>query len=426
MQQFIKIAGNGRKTARDMSHAEASEAMSMLMEGQASMAQAATFMAVLRIKEETGTELAAFATTLRRYCQTIEVERERLVDICLPYDGRSKELSLTPVAACIAAGAGAAVALHGRLGFTTPPKFGLGIGDTLAELGAPVHQTLAQGARLLEQPELGLAFVSTDRFAPRLEEFNKVREEYGLRSFFNSVEKLLNPFGASTAVVGVFHGPVLPRVAVALQAQGYRRGLAVHGPEGSLDVLPSRVTKIVEFGGSVESRETAQSLAAENPCGVMKLQTWTLDPAEFGWRRQTPSQALEADAGRYPPNQPANATFEIDGTTGLPYISARMNAQITLRILQNRDYSDEEFSWQRRGAILSAALLIYAAGISGSIQSALKLAQGSLESGAALERLERWRRAGSEAGAGGTLFTVLNGSKQTGEPDLAAGRLKLG
>lgn len=421
MQQFIKIAGNGRKTARDMSHAEASEAMSLLMEGQASLVQAAAFMAVLRIKEETGTELAAFATTLRRYCQTVEVGREGLVDICLPYDGRSKELSLTPAAACIAAGAGAAVAMHGRLGPTTPPKYGLGVGDTLAELGVPVNQGLVEGAALLEQPELGLAFVSTARFAPRLEEFNQVREEYGLRSFFNNVEKLLNPFGASTAMAGVFHGPVLARVAVALQAQGYRRGLAVHGPEGSLDVLASRTTKIVEFGGPdrAESRE-----AAGNPGSPANFATWTLDPAEFGWRRPTRSQATEA--GPYPPNQPANATFEIDGINGLPYISARMNARLTLRILENRDFSDEELFWQRRGALLSAALLIYAAGVAGDLLKALKAAQDALESGVALERLERWKRAGTEAAHRGSIFSVLNGTKPSAQPQPDAGRHKLG
>lgn len=394
MQDFIKIVGNGRKTARDLSVEEASAAMSLIMEGPATPGQTAVFMAALRIKEESSEELAAFATTLRRYCRTIEVERENLVDLCLPYDGRSKALALTPAAACIAAAGGAALVMHGRLGSTTPPKFGLGIGDTLAALGINVMCSLENAARLLHCENIGLAFVSSDQFASHLEQLNQIRFEYGLRSFFNSIEKLLNPCNASAGIAGVFHGPVLTRVATALTAQGYQRGLAVHGPEGSIDVLTSRITKIVEFGMPESEAQTQL--------------TWAINPADFGWRSAIEQKTCSAHA--YAPNQPANPMNEAEDEQS--QISAVQNADLTLRLLRNQNTPDLEEA--RRSAILSASLMLYAAGRVSSIKAGMDLTTDALTSGEALRRLKCWREASQHLAASTnhtTNKTLLNEEK---------------
>src|SRR5690348_1258900 len=125
MQKFLKIVGNGQRTARDLTAEEAEEAMTMVLDGRASTAQVAAFIAAQRIKEESSDELAAFARVLRRFSHQVTVTAPYLVELCLPYDGRSKAFSLVAPAAILAAAAGASVALHGRLGQVTPPKFGV-------------------------------------------------------------------------------------------------------------------------------------------------------------------------------------------------------------------------------------------------------------------------------------------------------------
>ncbi|HUC20623.1 MAG TPA: hypothetical protein VMR98_03975, partial [Candidatus Polarisedimenticolaceae bacterium] len=125
MQRFLKIVGNGRKSARDLTIPEAEEAFEMVLNGQASQAQTAAFMAALRIKEESADELTVFTRTLRSYCERLPQPQPGLVDICVPYDGRSKSPLLIPASALIAAAAGAKIGLHGRLGQTLPPKFGV-------------------------------------------------------------------------------------------------------------------------------------------------------------------------------------------------------------------------------------------------------------------------------------------------------------
>jgi anthranilate phosphoribosyltransferase len=261
------------------------------------------------------------------------------VDICIPYDGRSKIPLLIPAAALIAAAAGAKVGLHGRLGQVLPPKFGVGVGDVLKCLDVAVETSLQDAEKILSQ--VGVAFVVSEKFAPCLTRFDQIRLDFGMRSFFNTIEKLVNPFNAETCMVGVFHQPVMKRVAQAAQTQGYARGLVVQGPEGSVEALTSRRNPIVEFQGDDPFTE------------------WTVDPAAFEWW------------GRI--EDPRSLTPQI-------------NADLTVELLNPRTASPYQ-----RSTLLTAALILYASGKSATFETGLKAAHESLESGAALERLNLWR-----------------------------------
>jgi anthranilate phosphoribosyltransferase len=346
MQQYLKIVGNGQRSARDLTAAEAEAAFSLIMERRASLPQVAAFMAALRIKEESADELAIFGKVLRRYCQQTPLSVPHLVDICVPYDGRSKHMSLIPAAALIAASAGARIVLHGRCGQSTPPKFGLGVGDILAALDIATQLPLESAGNLLLDDAVGVTYVDVARFAPALEAFNAVRFDYGMRSFFNTIEKLINPFDAPNGLVGVFHGPVLERVAAAMQQQGYRRGTAVQGTEGAIDVMTSRRTPLMEFAGD------------------SGLRSWVIDPAQYGgWSH--------------------------DEAPTMP-ITVRGNADLTRQILAARLTLPGLESY-RRGALLTAALMVYSAGVAASYAEAVEQVEAVLMSGEAARRLARWQ-----------------------------------
>lgn len=339
MQRFLKIVGNGRKTARDFTVEEAEEAFGMIMDGRASLAQTVVLMSAMRIKEESADELAVFTRILRRHCERLPQPQPHLVDICVPYDGRLKWPLLLPAASLIAAASGAKVGLHGRLGQVLPPKFGIGVGDVLQRLGVDVKASLPDAAVVLER--VGVAFVVSEKFAPCLTQFDQIRLDFGMRSFFNTIEKLINPFNAETAMVGVFHQPVMKRVAQAAQAQGYARGLVVQGPEGSMEAFTTRRNPVVEFHG--------ESAPVE----------WTVDPASLSlWSR------IEEPKGFTPQD----------------------NADLTVNLI-----SPKETSPYRNSALLTAALIVYASGKAATFEAGLEAAQESLESGAALERLTLWR-----------------------------------
>jgi anthranilate phosphoribosyltransferase len=341
MQRFLKIVGNGRKSARDLTISEAEEAFENLLSGRTSEAQTAAFMAALRIKEESAEELTVFTRVLRGHSERLEKTRPDLLDICVPYDGRGKTPVLLGASALIAAAAGAKVALHGRIGQGLSPKFGVAVGDVLKSLGIAVDASLPEAEKILD--EIGVSYILSEKFSPGLNRFDQIRLDYGMRSFFNTIEKLINPFNAGSAMVGVFHQPVMRRVALAIQSQGYFRGMVVQGPEGSVEVLTSRRNPIMEFQTDSDLTE------------------WAVDPASFGWR------AL------------------IDEV--LP-ITPENNAELTLKMLQPGEDTPHQ-----RSALMTAGLMIYASGKATTFEAGLTAAQESLSSGMALERLQLWREA---------------------------------
>jgi anthranilate phosphoribosyltransferase len=147
-------------------------------------------------------------------------------------------------------------------------------------------------------------------------------------------------------MVGVFHGPVLERVAAAMQAQGYRRGLAVQGTEGAVDVLTNRRTPIMEF----TSNDTPHS--------------WQIDPALYGgW-----SANLEAGMEITPKN----------------------NATLTRELLDPT--SRPEWVSFRRSTLLTAALMVYASGRTETFAEALDRVHLAYTSGDPLLRLTRWQK----------------------------------
>ncbi len=342
MQRFLKIVGNGQRTARDLTVAEAEEAMRHILDGKASPAQVGAFIAALRIKEESVDELTTFARVLRESSKRLDRHDPRVLDVGVPYDGRTRAPSLIPAAALIAAEVGAKIALHGRPGPTTSPKFGVGVGDILAQFGIPTNCTLTEAATVLDT--YGVAFVTSEQFASRLEAFNPIRIDYGMRSFFNTIEKLVNPFNADAGLMGVFHGPVLPRLAETMQTLGYRRGIAVQGPEGAIDVLSSRRTNVIQFSESIPTPTQ-----------------WTIDPADYGWWEK------------------------VDDPHGY---SAEENALLTRQLL-DLPHDNPSVADFQHGALLTAALMILAVDLAPAFPEALDLAKAALNSGGALARLDK-------------------------------------
>jgi anthranilate phosphoribosyltransferase len=336
IQSYLKLIGNGQKSARTLSEAEAQTVMEQIASGAATPTQIGALMAILRFKEETVDEMIGFTKALRQAVERIDMGLPHLVDIGIPYDGRTKFPQLLVASACIAAACDVRVAMHGRQGQTTSPKFGVGVGDTLEALEISPFLPLSSAAHLLE--EVGIAYVDSSKYAPTLEAFNSLRVEYGMRSFFNTIEKLLNPFHAPTLMLGVFHGAFLRRLPAVVQGLDYERGIVVQGTEGAVDVLSSRRTPLIEFFNGT-------------------TQEWQVDPNDFGdWQKQE--------------------------ETTTPF-TATISAELTQQILDPQSQSDAF----QRGSVLTAALLIYMGGKASTFQEAVALAENSLSSGLAQARL---------------------------------------
>jgi anthranilate phosphoribosyltransferase len=318
--------------------------MDLILDGRATPAQAGAFLLLQRYKGETPDELLGFIDAVRARPSTrlLSTAAEGILDVGSPYDGRLRNIVVSPAASIVAAAAGVPVLLHGEPG--VPPKHGVTVGDVLEGLGvtgnAPVQaveQSLAT---------LGIAYLRQTHFAPDIAALKWLREETALRSPLNMVEKIYDPASAPYHLVGLTHLPYLEKLGGALTGMGFRRTALVQGLEGNEDLPTHRGVRVIEFTAGGEQRE------------------YRLNAADYGLE-----QASEADLALG------------DGP--------RRSGDLTMSVLNG----EAPPAW-RDLVSFNAGFRIELAGRAADLSVAIEMAQEAIESGAGRRLLERWQTAG--------------------------------
>jgi len=199
---------------------------------------------------------------------------------------------------------------------------------------------------------VGFMFARTHH--PAMRYVAPVRAELPFRTVFNLLGPLTNPAGARRQLVGVFHGDYVRPVAEALKELGAEKALVVHGRDG-LD----------------EITVTAPTLTAEVSDG--NVSEHEISPEQFGLTRHSPDGLLGGDAS--------------------------LNARVLRDVL-----SGEEEGAARDVVLLNAGAAIYVADMARTLEEGVRLAEGSIESGAATEALDDFVRVTRRlAGVGGAV-----------------------
>ena len=309
------------------------------MAGRATPAQLGALLLGLRARGETISEVAGAVRALREAMHAVDLgDPDRLVDTCGTGGGAVRTLNISTAAALVAAGAGLRVAKHGNRSFTSRS----GSADVLEALGVAVE--LAPGAASHLIDETGVVFLFAPLHHPAMRHAAPVRRELGVPTVMNLLGPLANPAGVTRQVVGVAeprHGPLL---AGAMQQLGTVHGLVVHAALGLDEIAPMGVTTVWEVKPEAVSE-------------------WVLDPQELGLGTAN----LEGIAG----GEPAENAAAIEGLLTNPGAASRALHDAVL---------------------LNAAAAVYVAGKAGDLHAAVDVARRSMESGAALDRLQRLRK----------------------------------
>jgi len=204
MRTYLRTIGQGPRAGRDLTREEATAALGLILDGEATPAQAGAFLLLQRYKGESVDELLGFVDAYRARASLIRPAVEGLLDIGSPYDGRKKSIVVSPASAIVVAAAGAPVVLHG------------------------------------EKESHGLGYMRQSRFVPAAYAAHELREEVALRTLFASVEKIANIAAARYNIVGIAHLPYKDKMLAAADANSFERVLVVQGIEGNEDVPTSR------------------------------------------------------------------------------------------------------------------------------------------------------------------------------------------
>jgi anthranilate phosphoribosyltransferase len=318
----------------NLTPATAEAVMEEILSGRATDAQIAGLLVALRVKGETVDELVGFARAMRRHALPVFPDGsppQPLVDTCGTGGDAAGTFNISTAAAFVVAGAGVAVAKHGNRSISSH----CGSADVLEALGVAIEPPAERTRAAIEQ--VGLGFLFAPAIHPAMRHAMRARRELRLRTVFNLLGPLTNPAGAHVQVVGVFQRNATELLARALGELGVERAFVVHGLDGLDEITLSTETHISELRDGV-------------------VRNYTVAPEDFGLRR-APREAL---AG---------------GT-------AEQNARIVRQVLQGAPGP------QREVVLANAAAALVAAGCADGWREGVRLAERSIDSGAALAKLE--------------------------------------
>jgi anthranilate phosphoribosyltransferase len=319
---------------QDLTHDEMVQIVRSIMSGDVSAVQIAAFLAALRVKVETTTEIAAAASVMREFATHVQVDAPHLVDICGTGGDGAHTFNISTTAMFVAAAAGAQVAKHGGRSVSSTT----GSADILESLGANIHLTPERVAQCIQ--DVGIGFMFAPNHHPAMKHIAPVRKELGVRTMFNILGPLTNPAGAKHQLMGVFHQELVGIQAEVLRKLGSEHVLIVHAHSGLDELALCGETSVAElrFGHIEQFNVTAQ---------------------QFGF----PSYSV----------QECDAALKI---SNIEESKAKMHSALNNESGPARDI-----------VAFNAAGALYAANVTESMQAAVDLAMKTIASGAARQKL---------------------------------------
>ena len=328
IKKAIKILVEGDTLSREDSY----NAIMEVMTGTATQAQIGGFITALRLRGETPDIIAGAAQAMRESSIKIRCDDPNAVDIVGTGGDGAHTFNVSTTAAFVTAGAGITVAKHGSNGVSSQ----CGSANVLSSLGINLHYTPAQMERSLN--EIGIAFLFAQALHPAMKNAAGPRKELGFWSLFNILGPLCNPAGVKRGILGVFKPELVPIMADAGAQLGMTFLFVVHGNDGLDEITTTTTTQTIEIRRG-------------------KLESYEIQPAGFGI-----TQATRADITGGEPDE---------------------NAKLVRAVLSG------EKGPRRDIVLVNAAFAIMAAGKADAPPEALALAAESIDTGAALKKLDR-------------------------------------
>jgi anthranilate phosphoribosyltransferase len=205
-----------------LSEAEAESAFSIIMSGEATPAQIAGLLMMMRLRGETVAELVGAVRAMRARMSVVQVPTGAM-DVCGTGGDGAGTLNVSTAVTFVLAGLGVPVAKHGNRALSSRT----GGADVLSELGVNVDVPLDRLPGVIERA--GCVFLFAPRHHAALRHAAGPRVELGTRTIFNLLGPLANPGRVTRQLTGVFD-PVWTRpVAETLAELGTSHAWIVHG-----------------------------------------------------------------------------------------------------------------------------------------------------------------------------------------------------
>ncbi len=340
---MIKRAIKKVSSGCDLSESETYHSICEIMEGRASNAQISSFLTALSMKGETVDEIYACAKVMREKADRIDVP-SGAVDLCGTGGDGMGTFNVSTISSLVAAGAGVKVAKHGNRSVSSKS----GSADLMEYMGVDIDLDPKMVERCIR--EVGIGFMFAPRFHLAMKHALTPRQEIGIKTLFNLIGPLSNPGEVEHQLIGVYDPSLTVPFAHVLMRSGVRHAMVVHG--SGLDELTltgkNKITEIKD--GSISS--------------------YSLYPEDVGLGKVDVNDIRAGTVGE--------------------------NARIAYSVLGGKGGPTRDM------VLLNAGAAIYVADHVGDITEGIRLAEDTIDSGLAKEKLrsliDHTQKAGGEHG----------------------------
>ncbi|KKB35411.1 bifunctional anthranilate synthase component II/anthranilate phosphoribosyltransferase [Bacillus thermotolerans] len=310
---------------------EMEEAIEEILQEDATESEIAAFLIALKAKGETVDEVAALVNVLRQNALGTGNRIHGVMDNCGTGGDGSQSFNISTTSAFVLAGAGVKIAKHGNRSVSSKT----GSADVLEHLGISLDYLEGETEQLLE--ENNIAFLFAPSVHPKMKRIMKVRRDLKIPTIFNLIGPLTNPIDLDTQLLGIYRRDMLEMMADVLNRLGRKRAVVLNGA-GYMDEA---------------------SLAGENHLILLENGT-------------TRKMIVTPESVGLP-------EYKLDEIRGG---EAKENAEILRSILEG------EKGAKRDTVLLNAGIGLFTAGKADTIQDGIRMAKESIDSGAALSKLQ--------------------------------------
>ncbi|QMU62414.1 MAG: anthranilate phosphoribosyltransferase [Gammaproteobacteria bacterium] len=256
MRSYIQRVATGPEYSKDISFAEARDAMTHILNTSADPVQAGIFLIALRMKRETLDENGGCLQAIIDASNMVAADVDHIIDVADPYDGYTRGTPVSPFIPAVLAACGLPAVSHGAE--AVGPKYGATHRKVLRAAGIDVDCDMQQALTQINNPESAWAYIDQKTICPSLHNLIPLRTQIVKRPVITTVEVLIGPVRgkkSTTLMTGYVHKPYPPVYTHLARISGFDSAVLVRGVEGG--VIPSlkQESKYFEYKGTNDLTE---------------------------------------------------------------------------------------------------------------------------------------------------------------------------
>jgi len=214
--QYIRAVGTGPKSNRELETEEVIDCMKQILNQDAKSEQIAAFLLGWRVNIETNKELVTALSVFEDYIKKVNIPNS--IELGYPYDGKADNPYLFPLFGKYLKKFDLSIVLSGD--YLQPAKNGITVKDVATNIALDDN----------------IHFFDRKDYFKELSDLTEVRNTLGLRTVFNTLEKLSNPANSQFAITSAFHKPYVNKYN-EIFGPNYKHFAVVQGNEGTPEIF---------------------------------------------------------------------------------------------------------------------------------------------------------------------------------------------